>query len=143
MLHFTTRGLLGRIPGADLNTTYQAMLWKANHIENRGRWAQLLAQGQSSSAKKRIGGGCQLRANLPPKKKKEQWLSFCPSTIYFYNFQAKVQYLFCTHRGSTVKRNHGPWLHFAQIQIPRVYCCVKALAKHRKGVSTGSNCRHI
>ena len=28
------------------------MLWQASHIQNRGRWAQMLAQGQSSSAER-------------------------------------------------------------------------------------------
>ena len=40
------------IPGANLHTTYQAMLWQAFHMESRGRWAQILAQGLSSSAKR-------------------------------------------------------------------------------------------
>ena len=31
---------------------YQAMLWQASHIQNGGRWAQMFAQGQSSSAKR-------------------------------------------------------------------------------------------
>ena len=39
---------------------------EASHIQNRGREAQMLAQGQSSSSKKRkIGNKCYLRANLP------------------------------------------------------------------------------
>ena len=41
-----------RIPGADLRTTWQAMLWQASHIQSRGRWAWTLAQGQSSSEKR-------------------------------------------------------------------------------------------
>ena len=41
------------------------------HIQNRGRLAQMLAQGQSSSSKKRkIGKRGQFRANLPQEKKK-------------------------------------------------------------------------
>ena len=60
-----------RIPGTDLRTAYQAMLWQVSHIQNRGRWAQMLAQSQASLTKKRrIGSGCQLRANLPQKKEK-------------------------------------------------------------------------
>ena len=35
----------------DLHTACQAMLWQASHIYSRGRWAQMLAQGQSSSEK--------------------------------------------------------------------------------------------
>src|SRR3712207_8110093 len=31
-------------------TTWQAILWQASHTESRGRWARVLAQGQSSSA---------------------------------------------------------------------------------------------
>ena len=46
------RGLLVWILGADLHTTCQAMLWQASHIQSRGRWAWMLAQGQSSSAKR-------------------------------------------------------------------------------------------
>ena len=41
-----------QILGADLCTACQAMLWQASHIQSRGRWAQMLAQGQSSSAKR-------------------------------------------------------------------------------------------
>ena len=45
-------GLPVEIPGMDLCTAYQAMLWQASHIQNGGRRSQmLLAQGQSSSAK--------------------------------------------------------------------------------------------
>ena len=36
-----------------------------SHKQNRGRLVQMLAQGQSSSSKKKIGNGCQLRASLP------------------------------------------------------------------------------
>ena len=41
-----------RILGVDLHTTCQALLWQASHIESKGRWAWMLAQGQSSSAKR-------------------------------------------------------------------------------------------
>ena len=41
-----------QILGAYRCTAYQAMLWQASHIESRGRWAWVLAQGQSSSAKR-------------------------------------------------------------------------------------------
>ena len=40
-----------QMPGADLSTAYQAMLRQVSHISNRGRKAQMLAQGQPSSAK--------------------------------------------------------------------------------------------
>ena len=40
------------IPGANLCTTCQAVLWKVSHIQSRGKWARMLAQGQSSSAKR-------------------------------------------------------------------------------------------
>ena len=46
------QGSLVWILGAYLRTAYQAMLWQASHIDNRGRWAWMLAQGQSSSAKR-------------------------------------------------------------------------------------------
>ena len=52
-------GLPVQIQGADLCTTCQAMLWQASCIYSRGRWAWILAQGQSSLAKKRrIGTRC-------------------------------------------------------------------------------------
>ena len=45
----------------------------ATHIQNKGRLAQMLAQGQSSSSQKRkIGSRCQLRASLPHQKKKRK-----------------------------------------------------------------------
>ena len=50
------------IPGADLCTACQAMLWWVSHIQSRGRWAWMLAQGQSSSAKEK------------KRKKEEAWL---------------------------------------------------------------------
>ena len=54
-----TRGSLFRLLGVDLRTTFQAMPWQASHMSSRGRWAWMLAQGQSFSAKKRrIGGRC-------------------------------------------------------------------------------------
>ena len=53
-IHFASAawGLLVQIPGVDLCTAGQAVLWQVSHIESRGRWAWRLAQGQSSSAKK-------------------------------------------------------------------------------------------
>ena len=48
------RGSPIQIPGMDLCTAYQAMLWQASHIlkkvEEDGAW--MLAQGQSSSTKR-------------------------------------------------------------------------------------------
>ena len=46
------QGLPVRVLGADPCTDCQAMLWQASHIQNRRRWAQMLAQGQSYSAKR-------------------------------------------------------------------------------------------
>ena len=45
-------GWLVQILGADLHTAHQAVLWETSHIETRVRWAQMLAQAQSSSAKR-------------------------------------------------------------------------------------------
>ena len=48
-----------QIPGADLHTTPSSHAVVASHLQNRGRLAQMLAQGQSSSSKKRkIGKRC-------------------------------------------------------------------------------------
>ena len=56
-VRFVSSTLVARVSlvwilGADLHIAYQAMLWQASPMQNRGRWAQLLARGQSSSAKK-------------------------------------------------------------------------------------------
>ena len=53
------------------------------HIKkSTGRWAQMLAHSQSSSAKeRRIGGGCELRANLPQKKKKTRFLTYSSPSV--------------------------------------------------------------
>ena len=54
----------------------------ASHIQNRGRLAQMLAQGQSSSSKKRkIGTECQLRALLSHQKTKKKGKKSC-NTCY-------------------------------------------------------------
>ena len=46
-------GLQVQIPGTDLHTAHQAMLWwSPTYKKNGGRMAQMLAQGQSSSPKK-------------------------------------------------------------------------------------------
>ena len=65
------RGLPVRILGADLHTACQAMLWLASHIESRGRWARMLAQGQSSLAK-RGGFVAEVSSGLIFLKKKEK-----------------------------------------------------------------------
>ena len=66
------QGLRVQIPGTDLHTTHQAMLWQnpTNKVEEdwhrcylsffpkqkQEGWQQILAQAQSSSPKKRVGG---------------------------------------------------------------------------------------
>ena len=45
-------GFAGSDPGCGRGTTRQATLWQASHIQSRGRWAQILAQGRSSSVKR-------------------------------------------------------------------------------------------
>ena len=60
----------------------------ASYVQSRGRWARMLGQGQSSSAeKRRIGGRCQLRANLPQKKTTAKILRY--SHQNGYNHQDK------------------------------------------------------
>ena len=45
-------GFSGSDPGCRHGTAWQkAMLWSASHGYSRGRWAWMLAEGQSSSAK--------------------------------------------------------------------------------------------
>ena len=39
-----------RIPGAGPSTAWRDTLWQASHLESRGGWARMSAQGQSSSA---------------------------------------------------------------------------------------------
>ena len=51
-LHFGSLGLWVQMPGADLHHSSSHAL-VVTHIRNRGRLAQMLAQGQSSSSKKR------------------------------------------------------------------------------------------
>ena len=41
-----------RMFGSQAQTTLQAVLWQCPTYKNRGRLAQMLAQGQSSSSKK-------------------------------------------------------------------------------------------
>ena len=45
-------GSLVHILGVDLCITCQVMLWQASYMQSRGRWAWMLAQSQSSSAKR-------------------------------------------------------------------------------------------
>ena len=47
------RGTLVQILGVGLHAAHQAMLWQASYIQNRGRLAQKLAQGHSSTPKKK------------------------------------------------------------------------------------------
>src|SRR3712207_2934236 len=64
-------GSLVRILGVDLRTAWQAMLCQASHIKSRGRWAWMLAQGQSSSAK-RGGLAADVSSGLIFLKKKKK-----------------------------------------------------------------------
>ena len=45
-------GLAGLVPGCGHGTAWHTILWWMSHIESRGRWARMLAQGQASSAKR-------------------------------------------------------------------------------------------
>ena len=69
-LHFSCLdSVTGRRPTPLLSS--QAVT--ATHIQNRERLAQMLAQGESSSSKKRkIGNRCQLRANLPQQQQQQK-----------------------------------------------------------------------
>ena len=53
-------------------TAWNAMLWQASHIQSRGRWAWMLAQDQSSSAKR--GGLAVVSSGLILLKKKKKLL---------------------------------------------------------------------
>ena len=55
----------------DLRTACQAMLWQASHVSSRGRQAQVLAQGQPSSAK-RGGLAADVSSRLIFLKKKKK-----------------------------------------------------------------------
>ena len=57
-------------------TACQTMLRQASHIQNRGRWAWMLTQGQSSSAK-RGGLAANLSSGLIFLKKTKKELGFC------------------------------------------------------------------
>ena len=62
-------GCLGSVPRCGLTLLVGSRAVVVSHIQNRGRLAQMLAQRQSSSSKKRkIGNRCQLRVNLPQQK---------------------------------------------------------------------------
>ena len=50
--HFSGPGFASLDPGCRHGTTCQAKLWQVSHIYSRGRRARMLAQGQSSSAKR-------------------------------------------------------------------------------------------
>ena len=50
-LHFSGLGSQVQIPGVDLHHSSSHAV-AVTHIQNRGRWVQMLAQGQSSSGKK-------------------------------------------------------------------------------------------
>ena len=70
-----------------------------SYIQNRGRLAQMLAQGQSSSRKKRrIGNRSQLRANLPHQKKQKK------ENLYFNDFFSNLQ-SFHINTSSTIMAN--------------------------------------
>ena len=64
-------GLWVWIPGANLHTAHQVMLWQHPTYKIEGDRQQMLAQGQSSSSKKgKIGNRCKLRTDLHHQKKK-------------------------------------------------------------------------
>ena len=69
------------IPGIDLCTVHQPMLWQAFHIESRGRWARMLTQGQSSSAK-RGGLAADVSSGLIFLKKKLEWCRLTLKTCH-------------------------------------------------------------
>ena len=52
MFGFAGPGFAGSDPGCGHGTAWWAMLWQASHMWGRGGWARMLAQGQSSSAKR-------------------------------------------------------------------------------------------
>ena len=49
---------LVKILGTDLHTTHQAMLWRHPTGKIEEDWQQMLAQGQSSSPKKKQSTNC-------------------------------------------------------------------------------------
>ena len=66
VLHFSSLGL---VPGSRLIPLISHAV-AATRIQNRGRLAEMLAQGGSSSSKKRkIGNRCYLGANIPGQNK--------------------------------------------------------------------------
>ena len=52
MFRFGGPGFTSSDRGCGRGMAWQAMLWQASHIQSRGRRAWMLAQGQSSSAKR-------------------------------------------------------------------------------------------
>ena len=75
-LHHSTsmaRGSPVQIPGADLCSTCQAKLWQVSHIQKQRKMDIDVSSGPLFlSQKGRIGGRCQLRANLPQKNKNKK-----------------------------------------------------------------------
>src|SRR3712207_8172398 len=51
VLHFGSPGFMGSDPGCRPTHHSSSHAVEASHIQSRGRWAWMLAQGQSSSAK--------------------------------------------------------------------------------------------
>ena len=70
-------GFAGSDPGCRHGTAWQAVLWLASHIESRGSWAWMLAQSQSSSAK-RGGLATDVSSGLIFLKKKKKKASHTP-----------------------------------------------------------------
>ena len=54
-LCFGSPGFTGLDPGCGLTHSLSSHAVAASHVQSRGRWAWILAQGQSSSNKKRGG----------------------------------------------------------------------------------------
>ena len=81
-------GLPVRILGEDLRTVQQAMLWQASHTKSRGRWAWMLAHGQSSLAKRR-GLATDVSAGLIffNKKKKIIFFPWMYCLIHRFSFE--------------------------------------------------------
>lgn len=73
VLRFSSPGLAGLDPGPGPTHRSSNHSVAASHRQSRGRWAQLLAQGLSSSSEKRkLGNSCWLGATLPhPKERKK------------------------------------------------------------------------
>ena len=73
MLHFSGLEFEGSEPRHEPTYCSSSHVVAVPQIQNRGTLAQILAQGQSSSSKKRkIVNRCQLRANLPHIKRRRK-----------------------------------------------------------------------